>query len=503
MAEINPEKTLTLCVISSHNIELEAKAQCFFQACGGLIGSNKKTVKWHLPEPKNKDEQKAHPIHGEHAKISFEENLFYLEVTSNLSTIKRTDVLMEQHDEIASGDKVELRNGDYLSIGPYQTLAAIHDETLETMVAKLDERKAEAKKMTDEANQLIAEAEKQFEEVYEMEDKPESELPKEPVTPKTPEAEETAVPTIPENTHHLDGEAPKSLDPLELLGISDNSAPAEPFSTPEPNISEQLQAQPISPLSQPIQGGGFIPEDWHNLDDDCLGDEPFTVETPSAEANIPEQIQPTSAVPLAAPQQAASVTQSGDFNLLACRRIFELAGLDVNLVSMLEPEHALQSIALLLKSSLQGLLDNLSAMDQLQKQLRMQQATNQSNIFSQSLDGSDAIFNLLIKKTNQAPEFAINESSLNLTTHQKILPEAMQLAFSEFIKSQSPDVLEKEFEKTAKSNITDLALGKKRRYWDSYKAYYTQLSKDGTEAFQNHFAEAFNRAYDDLARKNK
>jgi len=159
-----------------------------------------------------------------------------------------------------------------------------------------------------------------------------------------------------------------------------------------------------------------------------------------------------------------------------------------------------ETVGMLVRETMEGMMRVLSFRKKIKEEFRINVTTIQpveNNPLKFSANIDDAMENMFIKKNNayKEPIEAVREGFQGIAEHQVAILAGMQAAFRGMLERFDPDTLEKRFEKYKKSSL--IQLGKKRKNWESYKAYHTELTENLDNSFQYLFGYDFVQAYEE------
>jgi len=157
-------------------------------------------------------------------------------------------------------------------------------------------------------------------------------------------------------------------------------------------------------------------------------------------------------------------------------------------------------VGLLVRETMEGMMRVLSFRKKIKEEFRINVTTIQpveNNPLKFSANIDDAMENMFIKENNayKEPIEAVREGFQGIAEHQVAVLAGMQAAFRGMLERFDPDTLEKRFEKYKKSGL--IQLGKKRKNWESYKAYHAELAGNPDNSFQYLFGYDFVQAYEE------
>jgi type VI secretion system protein len=177
------------------------------------------------------------------------------------------------------------------------------------------------------------------------------------------------------------------------------------------------------------------------------------------------------------------------------------AGIDSAKVHASNPKLSLEQIGSLYREMVQGVMDILIARSSLKNEFRMPhtilRATENNPLkFSMSVD--DALEYLLFKEGDgflPAGE-AFREAYQDIKDHQFATVVGMRAAFNSLLRMFAPKKLQSKFKSGSKRGGL-LPRNRNAANWELYEEWYAALASDTDDHFQQLFAAAFGRAYEE------
>jgi len=161
---------------------------------------------------------------------------------------------------------------------------------------------------------------------------------------------------------------------------------------------------------------------------------------------------------------------------------------------------ARETLAVSVRSVLQGLIDVLRARAEFRNQFRLQDTRitlTENNPLKFAINAQDALGSLFGGPNPgymSAPD-ALDDAFDDMRCHQLATLAGMRAGFESLLARFDPEVLQQRFDRHLK-RAGFLAVGAKLRYWDLYTEIFEDLSADRNSAFQRLFGEAFAAAYE-------
>ncbi len=279
--------------------------------------------------------------------------------------------------------------------------------------------------------------------------------------------------------------APAIPDDWDKTNFSLKSAPAAP--RPAPALRPSLPATAV-PVHRPLSGeSGAGGATAHGAG---AGASP---EGQAAGAGVRPSgpSGPSAAIAAAAPAQMPAAPGGLDVAAL-------LASAGVDPVG-LAPDTA-DSLGLILRSVVQGMIDVLRARAEIKEQFRLSQTivkTAENNPLKFAVNAEDALGSLLGKR-NPAylpPVEAFEDAFDDIRFHQLAMLAGMRAGFDHMMSRFDPQQLQESFEKRTRRGGL-LSMSAKSRYWEQFTQEYQDLAGDRERAFRRLFAEDFALAYE-------
>ena len=159
-----------------------------------------------------------------------------------------------------------------------------------------------------------------------------------------------------------------------------------------------------------------------------------------------------------------------------------------------------QVVGQLVRETMIGLMQALSFRKKIKEEFRINVTTIQpveNNPLKFSANIEDALENMFVKdnKAYQKPLDAVRESFHGISEHQLAVLAGIQAAFRGMLERLDPASLEQRFEKYRKAGM--LKVGQKSKNWDSYKEFHQDLVNNIDNSFQHLFGYDFVQAYED------
>ena len=411
-------------------------------------------------------------VSGQHARISFQNGVFYVEDTStNGISVNSPENRLVKHRPYA------LKHGDRIFIDPYEIDVSIDSSSLRARPTSADTVGSD-----------------------------------DPFAP---------APAAPAGSPMLDSPAEVisggEVDPLQLLDQPDKPAPARP-----PHAA-RIADDPLGAHYQPpaaredpnlaSSNSRAIPQGYNPADDSVAGPLPMRPTsapeplrprpTPRSTASSRSGIlAPPPAAPAPVPTPPA-VPAGESLRSQELREVLIGAGLPDAAVT---PELA-QSIGQILRVVVSGMMDVLQARQRIKEEFQMRQtifrpADNNPLKFSVNVD--DALHNLLVKRNAAylGPVDAFADAFEDLRNHQLAMLAGIRVAFEAMLAESDPDRLQEEFDRKL-GKVSLPLMRSKLRYWDLYRERRQELAKDPEAAFTELFGEEFARAYEEQFRTLK
>jgi type VI secretion system FHA domain protein len=435
-----------------------------FKAAGGTIGRLPDND-WVLTDPF---------VSSRHARIRYANGVFQIEDTSTNGVF-----INSPDNRLVRGQPHTLQSGDRIFIDPYEIRASVTSEPADV---------ADPFRIDDAFGEPLHSA-------------PLLSVPSDPL-PR------------PSSSPLRTGE--EEVDPLRALGFHPDSAPVP--NVPRASdlaasslLSEHYQAPaPVPSEPPPSQTPGLIPDDYDPLRPDQSG----PVEVPSsarraaapsrslADAESPRQAPHSHAASpgRSGPRQAKSAAAAPSDAIL--QALLEGAGLDASAVT---PEFA-KNFGQILRVVVVGVMDVLQARQRIKDEFRMRVTTfkaSQNNPLKFSANVEDALHNLLVKRNPAylGPVAAFEDAFDDIRNHQMAMLAGVRAAFEAMLSEFHPDRLQEEFNRQGKGSL--LAGPGKLRYWDQYRAKFSDMVSDADARFRELFGDEFAKAYEEQLERLK
>ncbi len=400
-----------------------------------------------------------------HASIRYDRENYLLADTSSNGTF-----VNHAAEAVGRGNEVILRNGDTITLGPYECQVRI----------EVTDRPMAIPSSLPESNLSSSAA-------LEQPSAPAPELPRAPDAglPAPPYA---SAPT-PEQTpaHPILPPLPAGADSLEHL-------------SPSPAVKGQIQPSDHVPLEdQYINVPQAIPEDWDSMEEEAVR-EPSPL--PRAKSAAPPPKTPVA--PVAPPESITPPTPLSDQQ--AIKAFLNGVGQPQATIA---PERAaafMEEAGRLFREMTQSMKTVLDARTTLKGEFRLEMTTIrpvENNPLKFSTDVDDAINKLLFPpaKGYLPPLAAVQEAADDLQAHQMAMLAGLSAALKSLVARFEPEALAKGF--TERGMIDNLPWAKEARHWQLFKEVYHELAEDAENDFLHYLGEEFARAYEEqIARLN-
>jgi type VI secretion system FHA domain protein len=452
--------TLTLDIVAP--ISPRQANRHIFTEEGGLIGRGRDNV-WVLTNDK---------VSGKHARISFQNGVFYIEDRSTNGVAVNTP-----ENRLVKGRPYALKHGDRLFIEPYEIDVSIGSGA------------AEAHAIVDP---------------FAGDDPFSSGLP-----------QPSASPLLDSPVEVISG---GEVDPLQLLRPS--APPVHRTPDPVPIVSDDplgAHYQPPVARDDPamVSNSRVIPEGYNPLDDSAVvpvqarpqvEPRPRPTPRPPTVSNRAGIVPPParggqSQEPEIAPPQPPAASEvpaaAEPVDSDHLREVLIGAGLPDAAIT---PQLA-RGIGQILRVVVAGVIDVLQARQRIKEEFQMRQTIFRSadnNPLKFSADVNHALQNLLVTRTAAflGPVDAFADAFDDLRNHQLAMLAGMRVAFEAMLAESDPDRLQEEFDRQI-SKVSLPLVPAKMRYWDLYRERRQALVKDPEAAFAKLFGDEFARAYED------
>jgi type VI secretion system FHA domain protein len=476
---------LTLEVTGPQEGAPRAELKKVFQAAGGTIGRLPDND-WVLPDPY---------VSSRHARIRFQNGAFLIEDTSTNGVF-----INSPDNRLVRGQPYPLKSGDRIFIEPYEIRASIA------------------------APQSAVPSDP-----FGLDD------PFAPPVPKAPVPESATLgDLVPEN------DLPSGdVDPLSLLGFDEKKAPPSvprAADLAQNSVLRDHYRAPVVPIEPepappPAPSSSLIPDDYDPLASSGLhpaAAAPAPRPAPAtprpvapaarSEAARSEPVRSEAAAPRAAPaaaapaparpQEALAETSDPQARRAPAAGAIEAALAEVLAGAGLEGAVVTPDLARhfgeILRVVVSGVMDVLQARQRIKDEFRMRVTTfkaSQNNPLKFSANVDDALHNLLVKR-NPAYLGAVNafeDAFDDIRNHQMAMLAGVRVAFEAMLNEFNPDRLQEEFDRQGKGSIVPGRL----RYWDLYRAKFSDMVSDADASFRELFGEEFAKAYEEQLERLK
>ncbi len=269
-------------------------------------------------------------------------------------------------------------------------------------------------------------------------------------------------------------------------------SPAQPATNPSPAAPDPVE-QP--PAAEPPG----VPEPPRTPPQPPQPGQPDPVASPGAE-QPPARPSPggrgsrPSPTPGGAEAPQSTATGSGVPDA-ALRQLLAGAGLDPDQV----PADKAEEVGRILNVAVQGVMDLLRARMEIKNEFRMSVTliqARENNPLKFSTSTEDAIHNLMVKHNpDYLPAVEAFESGFeDLRFHQLAMLAGMRSGFFEMLRQLDPENLEPRFADGGERSMLGRMTGPK--YWEKYKALFSEINRDTEGYFNRLFGEAFSEAYE-------
>ncbi|MGK9169331.1 type VI secretion system-associated FHA domain protein TagH [Inquilinus limosus] len=302
--------------------------------------------------------------------------------------------------------------------------------------------------------------------------------------------------------------APAQRDPFSFeinAGPTDAwTRPAEPdhlpaeqvaFSPPAAKfqeIPEDWADEPAPPAERGRAPARPIPRDWS---EPPAPQPPPLPQTPVA-VEPPPLPPPAPPVPTPSPAAAAPVPAQGD----VMRTLLEAAGLDPAQFPAERSAELAVMIGQILRTSVQGLLETLSARSALKSEFRIEPTAIRPRNNNPLKFSSTAVEAMIAILSPPMPAFAkgaeaIEEAFNDLRNHQIGTIGGMERALQHLLDSVSPEAVEQSISAGGGLGAM-LPGGRKARLWDAYVELHRRLSERASENVRDLFGRSFAEGYE-------
>ncbi len=282
------------------------------------------------------------------------------------------------------------------------------------------------------------------------------------------------------------GDAPSvsSVDPLALFGQPPAATGA---GAAQANHTPEIHALFTPPKMQAPAAAN--PQQQRAMDNILASVVPVT----------PAQASVASAPVQAPPAQSARPVTAQDQEMMAA--FCEGLGVKLNLPDGLNEEF-MYRLGALMRESVQGTMDLLSARAVSKREVKAQATTimeRNNNPLKFAPDVASALPFLLSGKLNPAflpPISAMRDAHIDLKSHQFGVMAGMRAALEGVLARFTPEQLEK---RIVKKGLLDsmIPATRKAKLWDSYTDMYKEIAREASDDFQKLFGEAFRQAYEE------
>lgn len=326
----------------------------------------------------------------------------------------------------------------------------------------------------------------------------------------------------------------KITDPLVAL-----DRVGDPFSTPSAEFASRNSTDPFGsqedsasllqeslqwPSAQPEQS--VLPDDWDQdisilarrsakspppqslANEDSLLAKPHAkplAETskPAAEPPrpTPSRRAPAPRAPVEPPPAPRPVSAAQP---QAPRGLFDALGFADHTPGAAERAELEATIGLMMRETLEGLMQVLRSRTSIKNEFRMNVTTIQSvenNPIKFSVNADEALETMFVRKSRayKEPVEAVRECFQTIGDHQVAVIAGIRQAFRSALIQFDPHVLEEEFKKSGKGSMVPGLNGAK--YWAAYHEHYQSVVNNMERSFQELFGDEFVHAYEDQLRK--
>ncbi len=415
-------------------------------------------------------------VSGTHARISFQNGVFYIEDTSRNGVSVNTP-----ENRLVKDRPYALKHGDRIFIDPYEIAVSIGTSGVALREPVADRFGSEDPFAADLARPVGS-------------------------------------PLLDSPAEVISG---GEVDPLQLLGQSGKRAPHRPPEAAPIPVDDPLGGHYEPPVARDdpamAPNSRIIPTGYNPADDsvvDPLASRPQgeprrprpaprhstgrsgIVPRPPAGPTSEPAIGPAPVAPQVGPA-------GGDIGSQHLREVLIGAGLPDAAVT---PQLA-RSIGEILRVVVAGVMDVLQARQRIKEEFHMRQTIFRpadNNPLKFSADINHALQNLLVSRTAAflGPVEAFADAFDDLRNHQLAMLAGMRVAFEAMLAESDPDRLQEEFDRHIGKSSLPLVPAK-MRYWDLYRERRQALIKDPEAAFTELFGDEFARAYEEQFRTLK
>ena len=448
----------------------QVRRQAFTQDGGTLGRANTNT--WVLPH---------NEVSGQHARITFQNGVFYILDTS------RNGVSVNTPDNRLVRDRpYALKHGDRIFIDPYEIIASITSSASAVRPALVDPFDQDpfasdggapaGSPLMDSPADVVSGGEVDPLRFFD------------PLNKAAPVRQRGAVVNPGDDLLGGHYEPPAARDDPALV-------PSDVAEIPQDYNPLEDSHHGTGPMRRPRPGDSIVPRvKPSGVDVSGRGNSPLASGSVRAASPINVPAPPVVRVPMAPDEDAGSSGLSA---------VLIGAGLQGVAVT---PELA-QNFGQIFRVVVAGLMDILQARQRIKEEFGMRQTVfrpSDNNPLKFSANVDDALHNLLVKRNAAylGPVEAFADAFEDLRNHQLAMLAGMRVAFEAMLSEFDVDRLQEEFDR----QIAKLSLPlvpAKLRYWDLYREKRRELLKDPEAAFDQLFGEEFARAYEEQFRELK
>ncbi len=495
---------LQLKIISPSQLINGQESEHSFDELGGTIG-RKPGNDFVLMDPERY-------ISGKHALIEWRNGQFYI---TDIST--NGVYLNNSKTPLGKGNSSEIMSGDKITIGTYQLLAYVKQDSDEKPLepkqweAPLAPTPPSSASEPDFLSDLVSDASEPQAPSYSSD----SVDPLALLGDASPEQEKHPLPLhIDENLFGETEPLPPGTPELDnILGDIDSF---------DEKASIEKQPPPINidePFTPPAN---LIPEDWDIFGEENPPAEPESGKeakaTPGAEpADLFSNLEPEppapvaestmrkpAATPLPETSKPADTSKPGLSAEQLLNAFYQGCGVDPATVTCHDPEQLMRKLGQITRISVIGLMQALRARASLKSGFRVNKTTIapvENNPLKFSVNFDDAISIILSedKKGYMSAVDAFKEGFDDLQTHQMAMMAGMQATIAAIIDQFNPEELEAMFERQSGSSF--IPGQKKLKNWEHYVDFYNRLTERLQDDFQNIYGEEFAKAYEEQVAK--
>ncbi len=481
--------SIEITIVRSPGNVQNTKPGHIFTEQGGTIGRSAGNA-WIVEDPEKF-------ISSKHSQITFENGHYYL---SDLST--NGTFFNGSREPIGSGNRVALKDGDRFTLGDYEFLVSMRNNSQGSSAAFNDPFGPGTFVGGGSSNPLG------FGDGGHGQD--------DPFADSSGGYVPSIVPML--SPGHAE------TDPLAALDKANGIRPQTPSHNP---FGPGVQRDDVDAMQQAVNWPNAIPENW-DADEDLMADRrppqqpekpiPAPVADPQALNRLQLAEQRSVALEKENQKLLAHIvalkhqlkdqdkksTTPGPGTAVADETLIEALGLSKwNLTEQKKAEIS-QVVGALVRETLMGLMQALSFRKKIKEEFRINVTTIQpveNNPLKFSANIEDALENMFIKdnKAYQKPLDAVREGFHGISEHQLAVLAGIQAAFRGMLERLDPASLEQRFEKYRKAGV--LKVGQKSKNWDSYKEFHQDLINNMDNSFQHLFGYDFVQAYEDQLQK--